>query len=412
MLSLDLNAGFIQDAIRKAEARKARRPAPGREERQSSTGVFREVAGVLEDATVEPAKEMEQGRRLFDEAEGSLIMETLDTPDERVRGFAALAALKRTAGLEPGSCLSEAQNALERLDASLARARGQLELARPGVTGPEVDRDALKRVRQLLQEMRDCESALLRSELGVLEHAAGMDPTATFNAAADVYDAPSPTAFANTLSQVAARKARCGLDAEPLFRKAQMLLTVSEPDLESRVDALATFVGHRAEAGQFDRAREELARLAAGGDRSTMRAVIRARGLLGAALARSGDLRAAQGELALVPRTPDATVASEAIEALATVSRALVERRLSNAARSVLDAALLLLKQLRETGEAYLEESAVEALAVALASCGVIAEARDFAASAGSLSLHARVEVDLAIARAGAALLEEARKPR
>lgn len=409
--SLGLNDVFIQDAIRKAEVRAARKTARAREERESSTGIFREVAGVLEEATIEPSAEREQGLRLLEEAEGSLIMSTLDAPAERVRAFAALAAVKRTCGVDAGDCLLEARSALERLGDDMARARAHLELARQGVAGPEVDHEELQRSRQLVTDRRDCQGSLLRSEVGLLENAAGSDPSAIFNDAADVYEAPDPVELAVTLSQVASRKARSGLDAEGLFRKARALLTISEPDLETRVAACASFVGHRAEAGQLDRAREELAQLSAS-DGPTRRAAIRARGLLAAELARSGDLRGVQEELASVPRTADPNVASESIEAMATVSRALALRHLTNAARSVLDAALLLLKQLQEAGVAYLEETAIEALAVALASCGVIPEARQFAASAGSRALRAQVEVDLAIARAGAALIDEARKRR
>ncbi len=411
---LGLLDGFYAKVFEKAERRAASPVDPARESRESNSGIFYELQGGGLVNAVEPVAEMEQAERLFDDAEGMLVVETLDFPAERARGFAALALLKRQAGFDPDLAVREARGALERipLDAAFDRARAMVEIARPGAGGKELDRAALKRAEQQLSGSFDCPSAGLRSEIAALLHAAGDDAGPAFAAAKKVLSAPSAGVFASTLARVAAKEAQCGLDAEPTFRKARVVLDTTELAPAEYLGVCADFVGFRADAGQLEVAHRELAEIISSTDPAAAGALMRAWGLLGAAIARGGDVQGAQAVLAEVPRRADAETASAAIEALALVSRTMAERGYSHAAQRMRDAAMLVLKQLQQAGINELTETAIEALAISLASCGSSADAQSFASAAGGRAVPATVEVALATARAAARLMQEARTRR
>ncbi|MBL8112925.1 MAG: hypothetical protein JNK60_08585 [Acidobacteria bacterium] len=418
---LGLLDGLYEKALAKVEKRAAAPVDAAREQRESNSGIFYEVQGGLANAAAAPATAeaqavLEQAQRFFEDAEGMLVMDTLDAPALRATSFAALAAIKRQAGQAPELSLGEARGAFERLppEAVVDRARALLALARPGVASRDLDRLALKRADQLLASSYDCESAEIRAEMALLLHAAGDDSAATalFTAARKVLSASSPGAFAATLARVAAKEALSGFDAEPTFRKARMILDTAELDREDFFGVCADFVGARAEALQLEAARAELARLADSGEEAAAASLLRARGLMAAAMAKGGDVSAAQAELARIPRGPNRFTASAAIEALSVASRALAERGYSHAAQRVRDEAFLVLKALQEAGVNELTESAIMALAIALASCGSSADAQTFAGAAGARATEARAEVALATARAGLRLMQDARSRR
>lgn len=418
---LGLLDGLYEKALAKVEKRAAAPVDAAREQRESNSGIFYEVQGGLANAaaagaappTAEAQAVLEQAQRFFEDAEGMLVMDTLDAPALRATSFAALAAIKRQAGQAPELSLGEARGAFERLppEAVVDRARALLALARPGVTSKDLDRLALKRADQLLASSYDCESAEIRADMALLLHTAGDDTAATalFTSARKVLSASSPGAFAATLARVAAKEALSGFDAEPTFRKARMVLDTAELDREDFFGVCADFVGARAEALQLEAARAEMARLADSGEEAATSSLLRARGLMAAAMAKGGDVSAAQAELARIPRGPNRFTASAAIEALSVASRALAERGYSHAAQRVRDEAFLVLKALQEAGVNELTESAIVALAIALASCGSSSDAQTFAGAAGARVTEARVEVALATARAGLRLMQDAR---
>jgi len=431
MSFLGLDDAFASEVLKKAEKRAAKPIDHAQEAIQSASGVFHEVEGRLVNlaekpaakqadappkapAPVEPSAEEMQGYELIKEAEGSLIMSTLDAPEERARCFAALAALKRGVGLDPNSCVYEAEATLERLpaDREVVRARALLELARPGARAPQLDRLALMEAKGLIAELADCDGAKLRAEMALLEFAAGADPSATLAAAKKILSYTSVSAFASTLAEVASAEARCQIDPEETYGRARAILERSEIGIADALATRAQFVRHRADAGQIDKAYEELDALAASADPIAAKMVIRARGFLATAFARAGSVPSTQTEILYISREPNPATAPEAIEALCAVTRALADSGYSRAAISMRDSALVLLKQLQAQGVKKLPGSCIEAVAVAIASCGGIDDARQFASYAGPRRVHAEAEVALAIARAGVGLVRDAQKRR